>query len=78
MSSTIETADGRFRTAGSPDKKKDLLWTTRLKIALDAARGLQYMHGTCFPPVIHRDFKSSNVLLARDYTAKVRLSFQLS
>ncbi|XP_008782532.2 receptor-like serine/threonine-protein kinase ALE2 isoform X2 [Phoenix dactylifera] len=54
------------------DKETALLdWNTRLKIALGAARGLAYLHEDSSPPVIHRDFKSSNILLGHDYMPKV-------
>ncbi|CAL0320298.1 unnamed protein product [Lupinus luteus] len=46
-------------------------WSVRLKIALGAARGLAYLHEDSSPPVIHRDFKSSNILLEDDFTPKV-------
>nr|XP_017218403.1 PREDICTED: receptor-like serine/threonine-protein kinase ALE2 isoform X4 [Daucus carota subsp. sativus] len=46
-------------------------WGARLKIALGAARGLAYLHEDSSPRVIHRDFKSSNILLEHDYTPKV-------
>lgn len=46
-------------------------WITRMKIALGAARGLAYLHEDSSPPVIHRDFKSSNILLGHDYMPKV-------
>ncbi|KAJ4789592.1 Protein kinase superfamily protein [Rhynchospora pubera] len=46
-------------------------WDTRMKIALDAARGLAYLHEDSQPCVIHRDFKSSNILLENDFHAKV-------
>uniref|UniRef100_A0A7N0ZV20 Protein kinase domain-containing protein n=1 Tax=Kalanchoe fedtschenkoi TaxID=63787 RepID=A0A7N0ZV20_KALFE len=46
-------------------------WDTRLRIALDAAKGLEYLHEHVSPPVIHRDFKSSNVLLDKNFNAKV-------
>ncbi|KAJ4885021.1 Protein kinase superfamily protein [Raphanus sativus] len=46
-------------------------WETRMRIALEAAKGLEYLHEQVSPPVIHRDFKSSNVLLDRDFHAKV-------
>ncbi|GAQ83482.1 Protein kinase superfamily protein [Klebsormidium nitens] len=59
------------RLHGAPRLKRKLTWVTRLQIALDTARGLQYMHDTCSPPVIHRDIKSGNILLASDFTAKV-------
>ncbi|KAL1216057.1 Serine/threonine-protein kinase-like protein CCR4 [Cardamine amara subsp. amara] len=48
-----------------------LTWQTRLKIALDAARGIHYLHEFVVPPVIHRDIKSSNILLNATWTAKV-------
>lgn len=42
-----------------------------MKIALDAARGLAYLHEDSQPCVIHRDFKSSNILLENNFHAKV-------
>ncbi|OIV97397.1 hypothetical protein TanjilG_17581 [Lupinus angustifolius] len=54
------------------DTENDRLdWSVRLKIALGAARGLAYLHEDSSPPVIHRDFKSSNILLEDDFTPKV-------
>ncbi|WRX33249.1 Serine-threonine/tyrosine-protein kinase [Theobroma cacao] len=46
-------------------------WDARIKIALGAARGLAYLHEDSSPRVIHRDFKSSNILLEHDFTPKV-------
>ncbi|KAJ1692250.1 hypothetical protein LUZ63_008948 [Rhynchospora breviuscula] len=46
-------------------------WTARLKIALDAARGIEYLHSYAVPGIIHRDIKSSNILLDSQWTAKV-------
>ncbi|TVU23293.1 hypothetical protein EJB05_25649, partial [Eragrostis curvula] len=46
-------------------------WDARLKIALGAARALAYLHEDSSPRVIHRDFKSSNILLEHDFTPKV-------
>ncbi|KAL4290061.1 hypothetical protein GQ457_14G007020 [Hibiscus cannabinus] len=46
-------------------------WGARMKIALGAARGLAYLHEDASPRVIHRDFKSSNILLEHDFTPKV-------
>ncbi|XP_057811938.1 proline-rich receptor-like protein kinase PERK15 [Salvia miltiorrhiza] len=46
-------------------------WDTRMKIALDAARGLAYLHEDSQPCVIHRDFKASNILLENNFLAKV-------
>ncbi|PKA62457.1 putative receptor-like protein kinase [Apostasia shenzhenica] len=48
-----------------------LTWHLRMKIALDAARGLEYLHEHCYPPVIHRDLKSSNILLDTEFNAKI-------
>ena len=42
-----------------------------MRIALDSARGLEYLHECVTPPVIHRDFKSSNILLDSNFNAKV-------
>ncbi|XP_039031508.1 serine/threonine-protein kinase RIPK-like [Hibiscus syriacus] len=47
-----------------------LPWSTRMKIALGAAKGLAYLHDA-EKPVIYRDFKASNILLDSDYTAKL-------
>ncbi|KAL4194599.1 hypothetical protein AMTRI_Chr05g60160 [Amborella trichopoda] len=46
-------------------------WNARMKIALGSARGLAYLHEDSSPRVIHRDFKSSNILLEDDFTPKV-------
>ncbi|CAM8889345.1 unnamed protein product [Rhodiola kirilowii] len=48
-----------------------LCWHTRIKIALDTARGLEYLHEHCSPQVIHRDLKSSNILLDSKFNAKL-------
>ncbi|KAI3422874.1 NAD_binding_11 domain-containing protein [Psidium guajava] len=46
-------------------------WPKRLQIALGAAKGLCYMHNDCSPPIIHRDVKSSNILLDSEFNAKI-------
>lgn len=47
-----------------------LTWSKRMKIALDAAKGLAFLH-TAERPIIYRDFKTSNVLLDADFNAKL-------
>ena len=42
-----------------------------MKIALGAAKGLEYLHDKANPPVIYRDLKSSNILLDREFNAKL-------
>ncbi|KAJ0233529.1 Protein BRASSINOSTEROID INSENSITIVE 1 [Hirschfeldia incana] len=48
-----------------------LNWFTRQKIAIGAARGLAFLHHNCIPHIIHRDMKSSNVLLDENLEARV-------
>ncbi|XP_062210766.1 receptor-like cytoplasmic kinase 176 [Phragmites australis] len=47
-----------------------LSWNLRMKVALEAARGLAFLHGDQ-AKVIYRDFKTSNILLDSDYNAKL-------
>ncbi|PSS11192.1 Receptor-like protein kinase [Actinidia chinensis var. chinensis] len=54
-----------------PSHGSALTWHRRMKIALDMARGLEYLHEHCNPSVIHRDLKSSNVLLDSNFNAKI-------
>ncbi|XP_051121179.1 probable serine/threonine-protein kinase PBL25 [Andrographis paniculata] len=54
-----------------PSGKKALDWSTRMKIALGVAQGLEYLHETADPPIIYRDLKPSNILLAEDNTPKL-------
>lgn len=46
-------------------------WLMRIKLALDAARGIEYLHTYAVPPIIHRDIKSSNILLDGTWSARV-------
>ncbi|KAM3377854.1 leucine-rich repeat receptor protein kinase HPCA1 isoform X1 [Capsicum galapagoense] len=62
---------GTLRESLSVKPKFQLEWTRRLRIALDAARGLAYLHELADPPIIHRDVKSNNILLDDHLTAKV-------
>ncbi|CAA3006782.1 STRUBBELIG-RECEPTOR FAMILY 6 [Olea europaea subsp. europaea] len=47
----------------SDEDSKPLTWNTRVKIALGTARALEYLHEVCSPSVIHKNFKSANILL---------------
>ncbi|XP_047328068.1 receptor-like serine/threonine-protein kinase At4g25390 [Impatiens glandulifera] len=46
-------------------------WKKRFSIALDIAKGLEYLHHHCQPPVIHGDIKPSNILLDGSFNAKI-------
>ncbi|XP_031407245.1 PTI1-like tyrosine-protein kinase 3 isoform X3 [Punica granatum] len=52
-------------------------WMQRVRIAVDAARGLEYLHEKVQPSIIHRDIRSSNVLLFDDFEGKIA-DFNLS
>ncbi|CAA2969409.1 STRUBBELIG-RECEPTOR FAMILY 6 [Olea europaea subsp. europaea] len=47
----------------SDEESKPLTWNIRVKIALGTARALEYLHEVCSPSVIHKNFKSANILL---------------
>ncbi|GJT06706.1 kinase-like domain, phloem protein 2-like protein [Tanacetum coccineum] len=66
----------KFASRGSLDKYLSddcLTWVIRLKICIDVAIGLEFLHGTVSSPemVIHRDINSSNILLLDDWKAKI-------
>ncbi|XP_068662653.1 serine/threonine-protein kinase BRI1-like 2 [Aristolochia californica] len=52
-------------------KEMTLTWEERKKIARGAAKGLCFLHHNCIPHIIHRDMKSSNVLLDNEMEARV-------
>ncbi|XP_030459779.1 serine/threonine-protein kinase PBS1-like [Syzygium oleosum] len=54
-----------------PPDKEPLDWNTRMTIAAGAAKGLEYLHDKANPPVIYRDFKSSNILLDEGFRPKL-------
>lgn len=66
-------SDGTLHDALHSDDefKKKLSWSARVRMALGAARALQYLHEVCRPPVVHRNFKSANVLLDDELTVRV-------
>ncbi|BAT75254.1 hypothetical protein LR48_Vigan01g164800 [Vigna angularis] len=63
--------NGTLRESLSGRSDIHLDWKRRLRIALGSARGLAYLHELANPPIIHRDVKSSNILLDENLTAKV-------
>uniref|UniRef100_A0A2C9W3S9 Protein kinase domain-containing protein n=1 Tax=Manihot esculenta TaxID=3983 RepID=A0A2C9W3S9_MANES len=50
---------------------RPLPWITRAQIALDAAKGLEYIHEHTQPYYVHRDVKTSNILLDSNFRAKI-------
>ncbi|GJN14993.1 hypothetical protein PR202_gb01877 [Eleusine coracana subsp. coracana] len=56
---------------GSGQSGRFLNWRQRLKIALESAQGLEYLHMGSNPPLIHRDVKTSNILLNSKLEAKI-------
>ncbi|RZB76352.1 Receptor-like serine/threonine-protein kinase NCRK isoform D [Glycine soja] len=59
----------RDRLDGILGQKMD--WSTRVTIALGAARGLEYLHEAAAPRILHRDVKSTNILLDKNWQAKI-------
>ncbi|KAF7825725.1 putative serine/threonine-protein kinase PBL26 [Senna tora] len=51
--------------------ERPLDWFVRMKIALGASKGLEYLHDKANPPVIYRDLKASNILLDTEFNAKL-------
>ncbi|KAI4355558.1 hypothetical protein L6164_004318 [Bauhinia variegata] len=57
--------------SGRNSGTKFLTWEDRLRIAMDSAQGLEYLHNGCKPPIIHRDVKTTNILLTETLHAKL-------
>ncbi|CAI5992031.1 unnamed protein product [Closterium sp. NIES-64] len=54
-----------------PEGRASLEWSKRMRVAAGAAKGLEYLHEEASPPVIYRDFKSSNILLDENWHPKL-------
>ncbi|KAJ3679582.1 hypothetical protein LUZ60_017593 [Juncus effusus] len=65
-----DTLHGRKGVQGA-EPGPTLTWNQRVKIAYGAARGLEYLHEKVQPPIVHRDIRSSNVLLFDEYDSKI-------
>ncbi|XP_068647786.1 receptor protein-tyrosine kinase CEPR2-like [Aristolochia californica] len=53
------------------NEQPELDWARRYRAALGAAKGIAYLHHDCSPAIIHRDIKSTNILLDEEYEAKI-------
>uniref|UniRef100_A0A161ZZI5 Protein kinase domain-containing protein n=1 Tax=Daucus carota subsp. sativus TaxID=79200 RepID=A0A161ZZI5_DAUCS len=70
MGSLHDVLHGRKGVQGA-EPGPVLSWSQRVKIAYGAARGLEFLHEKVQPPIVHRDVRSSNVLLFDDFVAKI-------
>ncbi|CAN6895635.1 unnamed protein product [Brassica oleracea] len=65
-------ANGDLKEHMSGTRNRFILnWGTRLKIVIEAAHGLEYLHNGCRPPMVHRDVKTTNILLNEHFEAKL-------
>ncbi|XP_056867314.1 receptor-like protein kinase At3g21340 isoform X4 [Raphanus sativus] len=65
-------ANGDLREHMSGKRGGSILnWETRLKIVVESAQGLEYLHNGCKPPMVHRDVKTTNILLNEHFQAKL-------
>ncbi|KAM1964421.1 hypothetical protein ACFX15_044891 [Malus domestica] len=67
----IENGNLSQHLRGSGRGRDPLPWSIRVQIALDSARGLEYIHEHTVPVYIHHDIKSANILIDKNFHAKV-------
>ncbi|KAF7078222.1 hypothetical protein CFC21_082696 [Triticum aestivum] len=67
----MSEGDLQHKLRGRDHNDGCLTWRQRLHIVLESAQGLEYLHKACSPPFIHRDVKTSNILLDANLKAKV-------
>ncbi|XP_073137954.1 wall-associated receptor kinase-like 10 [Henckelia pumila] len=60
-----------FQHIHHPNEEFPFTWEMRVRIALEVANSLSYMHSAASAPIYHRDIKSTNILLDEKYRAKV-------
>ncbi|KAL5565721.1 hypothetical protein UlMin_028885 [Ulmus minor] len=63
--------NGNLRDCLDGASGKQMDWSTRVQIAIGAARGLEYLHEAAAPRILHRDVKSTNILLDEEWRAKI-------
>lgn len=67
--------NGNLRDCLDSALGENISWETRVGIVIGAARGLEYLHEAAAPRVLHRDVKSTNILLDENWRAKVKVPF---
>ncbi|XP_018439988.2 receptor-like serine/threonine-protein kinase NCRK isoform X3 [Raphanus sativus] len=62
---------GNLRDCLDGEVGEKMTWNVRISLALGAARGLEYLHEAAAPRILHRDVKSTNILLDENWHAKI-------
>ena len=68
-------SNGNLRDCLDGITGENMNWKTRVAIAIGAARGLEYLHEAAAPRILHRDVKSTNILMDELWRAKVIIFF---